>query len=692
MENMEMIAIVKEGGDQKDEPTRRRLELVKTLLKKVKDAEKFHEPAFKRMLRNMELTYRGYTEEWAEDQYSANIIQRHVQQRTAALYAKNPKAAAKRRDRLDYRVWDGDAEKLQMAMATVDEARNMMQEPPMASLMLVQDYTEVQKRRDRLERIAKTLECLFEYYMAEAEPSFKGQMKSLVRRVITTGVGYVKLGFQRDMERMPEIAAKIADITARLDHLRRISSEMAEGEIAKDDPEAEELMLSLKALHDEPMMIVREGLVFDFPECDAIIVDPLCRQLRGFVGARWIAHKLFLTPEEVKEIYGKDLKDIGYTTYDQKGRSSDTKSSRNTARKALADPESQNNPLACVYELYDKPSGLKYVMVDGGKDFLEEPASPPCQLQSFWPVYALVFNETEHKHQLYPKADVELMEAMQAEYNRARQGLREHRRANRPKYAVPAGVLEEEDKAKLQSHPANAVLELQALATGQKVSDVLQPVQMIGIDPNLYEVKTIFDDVQIVVGSQEANFGGVSNATATETSIAESARTSALGAQVDELDSFMSDIARSAGQILLQQMSAEQVKKIAGEGAVWPELTAQDIQEEIFLEIEAGSTGKPNKAAELRNMERILPYLIQIPGIKPEWLAKEVLKRMDDKLDIGEALVEGMQSIVAMNAAKGGAPQEGGAALPMLQGEQGAQNAVPNLRMVAGGTPQTGGI
>jgi len=692
MDKMEITTIVKTGGDQPDEPSRRRLELVKGLTKRIKDAEKFHEKAFQRMTYNMELAAKGKSEDWGDDKYYANIIQRHVQQRTAALYAKNPKAAAKRRKRLEYKMWDGDAEKLKMAMQTVADAQMNGIQPPMASVMLVEDYRTAQDRQDKYDRISKTLELLFEYYISEAEPSFKGQMKALVRRVITTGVGYVKLAFQRDMERMPEIAAKIADITARLDHLRRIAEEMAEGEIRKDDPETEELMLSLKALMSEPMMIVREGLVFDFPECDAIIVDPMCRQLRGFVGARWLAHKLFLTPDEVKEIYGKDLKDIGYTVYDQKGRSTDTKTARNAARKALADPESQNNPLACVFELYDKPSGLKYVIVDGGKDFLEEPASPAVQLQSFWPIYSLVFNEVEHKTQLYPPSDVELLEPMQLEYNRSRQGLREHRRANRPKYVVPAGTLEEEDRAKLQAHPANAVIELQALATGQRVDDVLQPVKMIGVDPNLYEVKSIFDDVQLVVGAQEATFGGTAGATATETSIAESARTSALGAQIDELDSFMSDVARNAGAVLLAEMSADQVKKIAGEGAVWPELSAQDIQEEIYLEIEAGSTGKPNKAAEMRNMERILPYLIQMPGIKPEWLAKEVLKRMDDKLDVGEAIAEGLQSIVAMNAAKGAAPMEGGADQPMMQGAQGANNAQPNLRMVSGGTAQTGGI
>ena len=177
----------------------------------------------------------------------------------------------------------------------------------------------------------------------------------------------------------------------------------------------------------------------------------------------------------------------------------------------------------------------------------------------------------------------------------------------------------------------------------------MQPISQIGIDPNLYEVKTIFDDIQLVVGAQEAQFGGISKATATETSIAESARMSSLGANIDELDSFMSEIARAAGQIMLQELSIDEVKKIVGPGAVWPEMTREEIMEEVFLEIEAGSTGKPNRAAELANIERIMPFLLQIPGINPAWLAKELLKRLDDKLDISAAIAEGLESVVSMN-------------------------------------------
>ena len=225
------------------------------------------------------------------------------------------------------------------------------------------------------------------------------------------------------------------------------------------------------------------------------------------------------------------------------------------------------------------------------------------------------------------------------------------------------------------------MIELQALASGQKVADVIQPVQQIGIDPNLYETRTIFDDIQLVVGSQEASYGGLSKATATETSIAEQSRMSSLGAQVDELDSFMSDIARSAGQVMLAELSVDEVKRVVGPGAVWPDMSRDEIMAEVFLEIEAGSTGKPNRAAELRNIERIIPFLIQIPGIDPSFLARELLKRLDDKLDFNQAIVEQIPSIVAMNQAQNmGA---GSANAPQLQGGQGRNNA-PMPRQVAG--------
>jgi hypothetical protein len=692
-ESMEII--VAAGGEKDCEPTLRRQQLVSDVISRVNNAKNHHKKKFDQMRRDMDLALHGYDDrEWDGTRYTANLINRHVQQRTAALYAKNPRAVAKRRNRLDFVSWDGDEKKLAQAYDIRQQAMMAGQMTPPQAEMLITEYEAVTDKRRKVDAVGQTLETLFSYFMDEAQPSFKSQMKSLVRRVITTSAGYVKLGFQREMDRHPEIAAKIHDVTARIDHLRRIASEAAEGDISRDDPEIEELMLSLKALIDEPEMIVREGMLFDFPESTAIIVDPMCRQLRGFVGARWIAHELFLTPDEVHEIYDVDMEGK-FTPYDTKGRKQD---SATVTMGVLAETSTEETKkgLVCVYEVYDKPSGLVYVVAEGHKDFLCEPASPKLKVDSFWPIFSLVFNEVEHKDEIFPPSDVQLIAPMQAEYNRARQGLREHRRANRPKYVSPAGRLEDEDKDKLKAHPAHAVIEVQGMAAGEKVGDLIQPVKMIGIDPNLYEVNTIFDDIQLVVGSQEAQFGGVSGSTATETSIAESARMSALGAQIDELDSFMSEVTRAAGQILLTEMSTEQVKKIVGPGAIWPELSYQEIQEEVFLEIEAGSTGKPNQAAELRNIERMLPYLLQMPGIDPKWLVKAVLKRLDDKLDIDEAMANQIPSIVAMNAVKNAqaamGQMGGGPADPNMQGAAGGNNvvAMPSPAQAGGSLPAMG--
>lgn len=679
----EVKVIVASSAESKDETDKgastARKALVADILARISHAKGAHKDAFKRMEADMDLAFYGYDPTmWSDEKYVVNLAQRHVQQRTAALYAKNPRCVAKPRQRMMSTLWDGSPETIKQAMAVREMSEQQMMPVPQAVAMVLTEYEEVKAASKRLDKIGKTMEILFQYFMQESQPSFKSQMKALVRRMLTTGVGYVKLGFQRETERRPEISARMNDIQSRIDHILRLASESKEGEIKEHDGEMEELDLAMAELSSQPEMVLREGLMFDFPDATSIIVDPRCKQLRGFIGARWIAHEMFFSPDEIMEIYGKEVKG-NYTPYEVQGRSHDS------SRKTLASgpgsaKEAADEGMVCVYELYDKPSGLVYVVAEGFKDFLKEPGAPDCQLETFWPVFALVCNEVEHKKEIYPPSDVHLLRSMTGEYNRAREGLREHRKANRPVYLTPAGMLEDEDKEKLATRPAHGVISIQGMQPGQKSDDMVTPLKTIGIDPNLYEVGTLFDDVQLAVGAQESSFGGMSGATATETSVAESSRMSALGAQVDELDSFMSDIARSSGAVLLQHMSAEQVKVIAGPGAVWPELTAQDIASEVLLEIEAGSTGKPNQAAELRNLERVLPYIIQIPGIDPSWLAKQVLKRMDDKLDLDAALAEGAESIVAMNGMKtatdaagmgqGGA---GGANAPM----QGAPGAGP---------------
>lgn len=666
--------------------------LINDWTKKIQGARAHWDSKFKQMKKDADFArgkqWPGDIEPEDEQRYVANVVQRHIAQRVAGLYAKNPRFTAKRRQQLDFKIWDETQDTYMQAMQGVQQAQQVMQAgvdpamvPPELLQMvqqaqaLLQDVQEGKQRRQMLERVGKTMEVLFQYQVAEQFPPFKKQMKQLVRRVLTTSVGWVKLGFERQMEARPEDADKIRDITTQITDIERRIEDAKEGEdCANFEAEKQQLAEMLRVLQSSPQQIVREGLVFDFPPPSSIIVDKRCRQLQGFIGARWVAQEFTMPATEVERIYGVDVKSIGFETYRDGSDASVPQRGDHSGLSAGTGPD--DNALVRVYEVQDKTSRMKFTIAEGCPVYLKEPAEPDVKLSRFWDLFPLTFNDIEHEKLIYPPSDVELLRHMQLEHNRARQALREHRQAAAPMYATPRGSLSEDDKNYLKDADPHSVIELDGLAPNGKVGDLLQPVQKHGIDPNLYETNSIFDDVLKVAGVQEAQVGGTSGATATEVSTAEGARMASVASNVDDLDDFFNEMARAASQIMLSEFDVATVTKICGPGTIWPMLSAQEIADELMLEVEAGSSGKPNKAAEVKNFMDLAPMLMQIPGIRPDWLARQGIKRMDDRLDLVDAFLEGLPSIQAMNQVKQqgtGDPNSD----PNAQGAQGANNGPP---------------
>jgi hypothetical protein len=704
------------GGDKADgevaESRVRDRALAKNILRKIKQDKLHHAKAMKRMARDMLVATHGRDETWDETLYTANIVGRHVKQKTASLYAKNPTAVARRREMLDFAVWDENPDTLMMAFQTVQAMQAMAMQPqidpmsgmPMAPQMppeamqaqaVLDDFMQGHERRDQIKKIGKTLEILFAHAMRDQKPvDFKTAMKQMVRRACTTGVGYVEIGFHRELGQAQEITAQLTDARARLDHLRRLAEEIAEGEIGIDDAEMAELERAVADLTAQPEIVLREGLVFDFPQSTKVIPDRMCKTLVGFIGARHLTVEYLFTRDEVQEMFGVDLASA-YTPYQPDGTSTGTSNLVVGAEESSAPDDvttdSEQDGLVCVWKHYDKPSGLVYYVADGHPSFLREPAAPDVFVEDFWPVYALTFNEVENEKELFPPSDVTLLLDMQKEYNRARQGMREHRDAARPRWAYPNGGLEAEDIAKLQAADAFSVVPIN-LGPGEKISDKLQSIPVPGVDPNLYETGQLFTDMQLVGGSQEANYGGVAKATATESAIAANSTASSDSTSIDDLDAFLTVVSRASGQVLIREMSTQKVMEIVGPGAIWPEgMTLSDIAAEMFLEIEAGSSGKPNQAVAVKNWSQLLPMLLQMPNINTMWLARETLKRLDDKLDLTEAIAAGIPSIMMQNSATQIGPTAPGAGDPNQQGPQGANNGpAPPPERQAGSDPAFG--
>jgi hypothetical protein len=660
---------------QRDPPTpaepRRRL--VQRWIGRVQADKKHHKPAFDRMRANQSFTHGNQWDDrdtttvtGPDTRYVANIALRHVQQRTASLYATNPTVVARTRERMLAVVWDGDMASAQQAeqqlqQATLLQAQQAQitgvpvvpgQMPPGLDphiLAVVTDFKNVQMYHKMLKRAGKTLELLWDYNIDEQTFPFKVMMKMTMRRVIVAGVGYVKLGFQRQMKMRPEIEQEIADMTQRIATIKRISDDVADRELPPDAPEVEQLELAIKGLMAEPQIIVREGLSFDYPDSTAIIPDKKTKSLHGFLGADWVTQEYMLTPEKVQEIYNIDI-GATYRAYSVDG----DYTADNHAPYADNDtPETPSRGLAAVWEIYHRLDGLVYVVCDGYPDFLQEPAPPDVYLDRFWPWFPLVLNEGYNDKAVFPRSDIDLLRDMQLELNRARQGLREHRKANRPKTIVAGGILEPDDKEKLASHPANAVIELNGLAPGAKVEDLLQAFKPPPIDPALYDTNATFEDILRVLGQDQASMGQTTSATATEAAVAQSSQHTDLSSCIDDQDDLLSELAQAGGKLLLLNVSADTVKKVIGPGAVWPELSKQDIVENIYLEVQAGSTGRPNKQQEVQNAQILFPMLQRVPGISPEWMARELIKRLDDRLDLDDAFVEGLPSMDAINRIQG---------------------------------------
>lgn len=640
-----------------------RKRLVESFQADIRSAKKHFAKDFKRMCEDMDICRNGAPKAWTTSKkYRVNITQRYVRQKVSTLYARNPRAVAKRRERMEYRFWDGTDQQL-MEMAQLAMAGDPL------GLMYMQDVIEGQNRKMAMEKVGRTLELLCHYFIDEQVPSFKTQMKRCVRSSVQTAVGYVKLGFQREMELSPDAKAKISDDTKRLRHIEALMAELEDPESELDpqmSKEAEELRQSIAAIQSKPEIVVREGLVFDFPASTSIIPDPGCTNLSGWIDANWLVEEIYLTPQDVKEYFNLDLGTVDYKAY--KTDSAEYRRNPNT------EITGKKNDVACCWIMQHKPSGMVYTMIDGFDDFCVEPQAPDVDLERFFNIYALTFNEMEHAEELFPLSDVRTMLPQQMEMNRSREAVRQHRKANRPGYVIPQGILSDEDKGLLANHDDNAVIELAGIDPGRKIEDYLQEIPKQGVDPNLYETNSVMGDVFMSMGAQEATFGGTSNATATESAIAESNRTGALEAEVDELDDFLSALFRDAGSVLLAEMDQMSVAEIVGPGAAWPTLSRGEIMRELYLDVQAGSNGRPNKAQKQSALQQLLPILMQVPGVSPGWIAKQLIEAMDESIDLEEALADGLPSIQMINQqAQMGTGDP--ASDPNQQGSQGSQNA-----------------
>lgn len=649
---------------------------VKQWQERIRRAKAKWEPDFNRMKENMAflsgLQWNAQTK-IDDDRYIANFTLRSINQKVATLYARNPTVVAVPRKRLNFEIWDGKMESLMDALGQAMQGVQMGMVPPQA-MALLNDFQRGRLMEEVVRRIGETLERVFQYQMDAQEPDFKMQAKQAVRRACVCGVGYFKVIFCRNYETNDLTQSETRQsIAERMLRVKLIAEKIADGKVDENDAQLETLRelissLSLSPLDQEEVKI-SEHLIFDFPPATAIIPDDRCRNLRGFVGAHWLAEEYIYPLDYVNAMFETDIKPGGdLKHYTGEGKPQE----RNEADSAKDDPS--RKPMVLLWQIWDLDTKSTFVICDGYNDYVMAPETMTPATKSFWVHFPLTFNDIETepgcKSSIFPPSDVQLLKPMQKELNRSHQALRQIRRANSPKYGVVAGKLTEQDKMRLQDAEDNEVIEFQGVIQGEDISKVITPLNLARVDPLLYDNKPIMEDALLATGQQEANVGPApANVTATVGSIAEQSRQTVATSNIDDLDDCLSAVARCGGEMLFREMSVEVVKRIAGIGAVWPEQQKEEFLNQVELTVLAASSGRPNKAVEIANFERVAPMLLQA-GANPQAIIREAVKRLDDRLEPADFFpLPGMLPTAQ--------PGMGGAQRPQQANEQGQQQMNP---------------
>jgi len=626
---------------------------------------------FDRMRRNMDfvssLQWKGQNK-IEEENYIANWTLQRINQKVATLYARNPRTVVSRRKKLNFSVWDGKMETIQQAVGAAMMGMQQMGAPPPAALELMNDFQRGRQYETLMDNVGKTLEILYQYQQDSQEPDFKVQAKQFVRRVSVCGVGYIKVLFVREDESQLTYSDRRQVPLDRLKMAQEILQQIVDGKVEETDAEMQRLQELLNSsqtsLDDHENTEVKERLVFDFPPATAIIPDRRTRILKGFVGAQYITEEFIYSLDDVNAKYGTNITAGGeLKEYNADGTESEV--------PVKVDEDSAESPLVCLWQVYNLKDKSTFIICDGWKDYVQAPEVMTPAPKSFWTIFPLTFNDVETepgcKNKIFPPSDVDLMRPIQQEWNRTRQALREQRKANAPKYMTPKGMLSEKDKDAIEMARDNQVIELENLPPGTDPGKVVVPLQVAKIDPEVYDTRPLEEDAMLVTAMQEANIGAAQpNVTATVGSIAEQSRQTISSSNVDDLDDCLSAVARCGGELLLMEMSATTVQRIVGIGAVWPTASRADFLNEISLEIESASSGRPNKALELANFEKVGPFLLQF-GANPMAVIRELLKRLDDKLDPADFYPVGLGPMQPQQ------PQEG----EPQQLEQGPQGPPP---------------
>ena len=509
-----------------------------------------------------------------------------------------------------------------------------------------------------LKLFCKTLDKVTNRALEKAQ--LKNRAKSTVRAALTCSIGILKVMYQRNVSQDAYIQNRINDAQENLLAIEALKVDLEDAKQQEQHASKRaELEALIQSLQEGAEVEAAEGLVIDRVLTENLLIDPSICEFWDYLDADWICQIIPMKRAQAEALYQKNLSAAKiYQPGQSEGAHRRAKRLASMQLNAGSAPVSDDQQIA-VLEIWDRTSQRIYTMVEGSPEWLREPYTPARAGGRWYPFFLLPYQVVDG--QFVGPSLVDLTERLQDEHNEARDRFNQHRDLCIPGWVASSDINEKT----IKKHSDSRFGEITIVDTeGKPLNQVIIPRGHPKIDPIVYDTSAVRYDWEQVTGLQDAARSTVVRPkTATEANILQRALSGRVFEFKDQIEDWLQEIAQYSAQLLLQELTKEQVERCMGAPITkttlvdnkpvtviektydWPTLTKDRIFDMVDLRIRAGTTGAPDGIEEKEGWLAVLPMItnlsilmqnLQAKGMDYEHirnLLQETLLRYDDRID-----------------------------------------------------------
>lgn len=530
-------------------------------------------------------------------------------------------------------------------------------------------------------RFSETMELVIDKLWRDG--NLKKTGKKLVRGALTVGPGWMKATMLTQKQPSPQLDQMLSTLQDQVAAISAAKAEIAEGDSTEEmDEQLMQLHNKIEGAQAKIVKQKRYGLMVDHCRAEDIQVSLNVSDLADYKEADWISCDIYVPKETLSTRFpGFDEDDCkAATTYYQStpptpgaAEQSQLGDKNEAGQFSKSQPSSMSisggsgKPLefAKIIEVWDRRDLDIKTMVEGVKHWAVQPYSPPQASTRFYSFFYLAFFPVDGKR--HPQSLSWRLRKLADEYASCRSNQRLVRERSVTGIIFNAAAIDPEDAKKITESNQQELIPVRTVANEPlQNSFIAKPVGTY--NPQLYDTGSIRSDMEAISGvqealQQEASGAGVQPKTATEAQIQQQGFQSRTGADRDSLEEVLTDLAQYTAEVATQECTVQWVQRVCGENAFWlgpnpatqsPGMDVEDVLTMTEVSINAGTTGKPNFAADKAAWAQVLPLLEQsLQKIRVEQLLdpdlakayinvlRETLHRLDDRLDLDDFIPAG---------------------------------------------------